>query len=481
MMVTLTGCLEDQLTIENLNNPDMDKVLATPNDLMGVASGLYREWFSLGHSSSNGPAMPILVMSDHQTCSWGNFGMRDLSSEPRAAFNNSPTYDNAGNFQTFVETRFSVISQANDILIQLLLNDAQVGPNGVDNDLITAWAYFNRGLAYAQIGMLYDQSVIATHENFTDETQYSYKEVLAQAMSDFDNAILLSATSFTTPSTWFAGTALSNDELKMMANSYAARYMVLGSRTKAENDANDWSKILSYAQNGVDFDVSVMCDGGDLWYSSYVAQSHSASWLHTDLRIINMMDPAYPSRYSDDGTEPDPKFATSDDARLGLYFNEVEACGFRPERGYYHFSTYKYNQYNYLYDNWLTGLAYDFKQTENNTYIAEALVRTGGSKVVAAQALNNTRVTIGGLSALTGSETDAELLEAVFYERALEIIYTGVGIEFCDMRRRDMLQIGTPLHFPVPGAHLEIYSIPNYTFGGVENADGVNTSNGGWF
>ncbi len=54
-------------------------------------------------------------------------------------------------------------------------------------------------------------------------------------------------------------------------------------------------------------------------------------------------------------------------------------------------------------------------------------------------------------------------------------------VGFCDMRRRDMLQYGTYLHYPVPGKELETLQLPNYTFGGAGNADGVNTSNGGWF
>ncbi|MBN2758320.1 MAG: RagB/SusD family nutrient uptake outer membrane protein [Bacteroidales bacterium] len=458
----------------------MAKVLSTPEDLKGVASGLYQEWFSLGHSSSNGPAMPLITMADHQTCSWGNFGMRALSSEPRAAFNNLPTYDYVTNFQVFVETRFSIISQANDVLSSVLLNGAQIGAEGSENNMVLAWAYFNRGLAYAQIGMLYDASPIATHEDLTNTDLQSYQTVTAQAISDFDEAITYCSSSFTLPAPWFAGVALTNAQLKMMINSYAARYMVLSARTKAENDATDWTKVKTYAENGIDFDLSVMCES-NLWYSSYIAQSASPTWLHTDLRVINLMDPAYPDRYSDDGTEPDPKFATSNDARLTTYFDEIESCGFRPERGYYHFSTYKFNRYNYLYDNWINGIAYDYKVTENDMYLAEALLHTAGSKTTVAQLINKTRVSIGTLAALDGTETDAALMDAIFYERALELVYTGVGIEFCDMRRRDMLQYGTLLHFPVPGAHLEIYGLDYYTYGGVENADGINTSNTGWF
>ena len=73
------------------------------------------------------------------------------------------------------------------------------------------------------------------------------------------------------------------------------------------------------------------------------------------------------------------------------------------------------------------------------------------------------------------------MLEAIFYERDVELIQTGYGIAFFDMRRRDMLQPGTMLHFPIPAKELMVMQMPLYTFGGVANADGINTSDGGWF
>ena len=69
----------------------------------------------------------------------------------------------------------------------------------------------------------------------------------------------------------------------------------------------------------------------------------------------------------------------------------------------------------------------------------------------------------------------------MFYERDIELIMTGFGIAFFDMRRRDMLQTGTMLHFPIPAKELMLLGETVYTFGGVANADGINTSDGGWF
>jgi len=91
------------------------------------------------------------------------------------------------------------------------------------------------------------------------------------------------------------------------------------------------------------------------------------------------------------------------------------------------------------------------------------------------------KTVVGDLVPLNENISREELLEAIYYERDIELIQTGFGIAFFDMRRRDMLQYGTMLHFPIPGKDLMAMELPEYTFGGEANADGINTSNGGWF
>jgi len=112
--------------------------------------------------------------------------------------------------------------------------------------------------------------------------------------------------------------------------------------------------------------------------------------------------------------------------------------------------------------------------------LSEALVHLDRTEEAVTILDNGTRTTRGHLSPLASSATEEEVLNAIFYERDIELILTGTGLSFFDMRRRNMLQKGTLLHFPVPGKELQLMGLDIYTFGGVENADGINTSNGGW-
>ncbi len=55
-----------------------------------------------------------------------------------------------------------------------------------------------------------------------------------------------------------------------------------------------------------------------------------------------------------------------------------------------------------------------------------------------------------------------------------------MGVQFFEMRKLNLLQKGTPLHFPIPAKILELFQAPIYSFGTVAKADGIGTSNAGW-
>jgi hypothetical protein len=108
---------------------------------------------------------------------------------------------------------------------------------------------------------------------------------------------------------------------------------------------------------------------------------------------------------------------------------------------------------------------------------AEALIRSGGSKVTAAQKINNSRVTRGGLAALTGAEADTVLLDALHYEQEIEFMGQGVD-PFFNRRRIDGLLASTPRQMPVPAKELQVLLRAVYSFGGPslpDMAPGVST------
>ena len=82
------------LVVENMNEPDAAKALANPDDLTSLASGAFRTFHvSLqggdGAHQGEGPAIAMAVMADQSSCSWGNFGMKDLSYENSTSIKNN--------------------------------------------------------------------------------------------------------------------------------------------------------------------------------------------------------------------------------------------------------------------------------------------------------------------------------------------------------------------------------------------------------
>jgi hypothetical protein len=155
---------------------------------------------------------------------------------------------------------------------------------------------------------------------------------------------------------------------------------------------------------------------------------------------------------------------------------------FPPARGQYHQSNLQHVRYQHLAYRGENLPAFDgtgqdpFYTTQMNDLLwAEGLIRSGGSAAQAATLINNSRVGRGGLPALTGAETQAELLTALQYEQEIEFMGQG-PTPFFNRRRIDGFtfssrtglndQTGTPRHMPVPAKELDVLQRAVYTFGG---------------
>ncbi|MBS0010971.1 MAG: hypothetical protein KFF49_06155, partial [Bacteroidales bacterium] len=251
----------------------------------------------------------------------------------------------------------------------------------------------------------------------------------------------------------------------------------------AHNEALDWTKILSYAQNGIDFDFAPELGSNYWWLDMYWVYARYPGWGRVDHRIINLMDWDYPSRWPNDNVWPDgdPEAASdARDKRVGTDFGYLASNAFPPDRGYYQFSHYRYSRYDYVSATVWYGdkPKPSFLAWENELLKAEALFRTGN--VAGAAAILNDP---DGPRKVRGQLVDVipatdNVLRLILDEKDIECFLTGAGIGFYDMRRTDRLQPATLLHFPVPATELEISGLEHYTINAV--ADGVDGSAGDW-
>jgi hypothetical protein len=474
---SMIGC--EDLVVENLNDPDFNTAFSNPSDIKGVAGGLLNTWFQVNHEY-DGPGLALWVTADAGTCSHGNAGMRVFGTEPRMEFDNKPSYTDAIITENYYNTLYSVLSQANDVLAQTELNDVTMEDGSTD--MVRAMAYFMHGISLGYLGLFYDKGFIVTHEtDLTFDLEPSpYKDVIAAALQSLDQAIAISkASTFTIPTEWLPGESWSNIEFAQLASSYAARLLVYSARNKTEDNATDWNKVYTYAKNGIQKDFAPLAD--DItWFSLYQTYSVYAGWGFIDMYVIHMMDPNMPANFPLSGSFddlPNKGKATSADARLESDYQYMSSCPFKPERGYYHFSSYRYKRLDQYLKTWTEPMP-EFRKAENDYLLAEAAART--SKVAEAASVMNAsaRVTRGNLAPLAADQ--AAILKAIHYERIVELMLSGMCIQYFQMRKENLLQKGTILHFPIPGAQLEVMQMDYYTFGGTKGVAGVDYSNGGW-
>lgn len=483
-LLFINGCKKD-LDVANANDPDFLKVYASGDNLLSQANGLYNTIFLYSHSSG-GVQMMLGTASDQITCSWGNFGMRDMSFEPRNnAWNNAASYSYNTQTNQYFNGQYSAINTAS-LIIKAIDGGTDI-EDGAGNAKVKAFSKFIQGVGYSNLALTFDKAFVVD-EATTVEGKLSaastYAEVATAALGYFDEAIALSQTGdFTLPATWLGTPAdVSKADFVKLCNTYAAKTMAYLPRNKTELAAVNWTKVKTYADAGITSDFSVVLDD-DIWYdyAAYYGGQGGSGWALTDMYVVNLMDSAQPQHWDDLASFPHPAASTNpQDKRLTSDFEYQASVGFLASRGYYHFSNYRNKRYDGIYASSFTGTKPEVMKAENDMLKAEARAYLNDLSGAATIINAGTRTTRGQMTAVAANLVD--LVRAIHQERLVELIGTGCGLGFYEMRKLNLLQKGTPLHLPLPAKVMENLgeAAPFYTFGTVAKADGINTSNAGW-
>lgn len=500
-VLSSAACVD--LDVTNPNNPDSSQALGTPAVVAALATSSVNSWY-LTATYYEGTMM-MQVTADAATANFGNFGMRFNNEEPRIPYNNNSASGDEPAARVMYNGYYSALSAANDVLLafDLGLDFGTV----TENERIRSTAMFTQAATLMGLGLQYDQGFPTTRPPTTvaDAAIQPYSVMLDSAMLAWDRLIAL-----TDGKTWewdaawlplFDATPTA-DIITRIARTMAARTLVLGARTGAENALTDWNAVLAYADEGItgagltSIDFSTVDDGGFVWYDYIKLYGNLDSWTRVDQRLINRMDPTIPVKFTGAANQAATVNATALDNRLA---DATAACGANPtaciagngaDEDYINLGTLIgdpgrgiWMQSPFYHKRWrrtsfavagavrLGGENMYVLAAENDLMIAEALARTGGDLTRAAALVNNTRVTRGGLPAVAADA--AAILAAVDYERDVELLNTS-ALSLFDARRFERLQVGTMRHMPIPARELEILGRPIYTFGGAtENPTGM--------
>ena len=460
--------IENDLYVDNPESPNDDILASDPVALEATASGMFRAFY-MANTSYRSPGPATNTMADTSSCSWGNFGMKDLSSEPRVAMNNKSSYNYSYITNTYFNALYSVLSDANTVALAV--------KNGVqfsDNNLVNTIAKFTQALTIGYNALYFDKVWLSDEDGPSgDSNGATPQDAMTFAIAKLDEAIAIAeANTFSVPTTYMSR-PYSSSQLAAVMKSYGARLLAGNARTAAERQAANWTKIGAYASAGVSADFTI--DHDDVtWYDLFKTYLVYPGWARIDLRVISLMDPTYPD-YWPAGTTILPE-ATTTDARIAD-FQYLNSQNFRPERGTYHYSSYRYARYNTYITEW-TVPTEEIPVAEVQMYAAEAKLMAGDAAGAAAIINAGSRVTRGGLAPVAA--TAAAVKAAIHYERMVEFPLASPGLAFFEMRGLDLLQKGTLLHFPIPGPALESIPMDNYTYGGTQGVGGTDYSTGGW-
>lgn len=530
------------LQVENLVNPDRERATANPADVEAfIAGAFYPAMFQALHATGTGTAAggPIIsafpLIGSEFTATMAGFNTQlwwDDVKEPRVRHDNG-AFISVGNGPHGPRAFWALSGRSGSIAYDgLRLLDEGIVIRDGDVDMTPrarAYAKFMQGWAWGYQAMIFEQAnlvpetiAIPADPNALVElarnTLKPHSEVLTAALASLDEAIRVAQQhptvvrfpSFEESALWFQSVApISNVQFIQMANTLAARLIVLNARSPQERAALDWNRVLQYTANGLTTDYRITLSStrtSQLVLRSQANTSAGTTNHRVDYRVIGPADQS--GRYQAwvnsplgerdrfDIDTPDRRVTGPQPNQDGAYLRyRADNNGFEPDRGRYLFSAYQWGRHaiRHGFTGTVTGNSAGWHPMitadENRLLRAEALVRTG-NRAAAADLINVSRsrshqiggVTHEGLPPVTAAgvpevagvcvpRTDSgacgDLLAAVRYERMLELLATDAVRGFADSRGWGTLPDGTILSWPIPGDALQLYEMEPYSYGGV--------------
>ena len=510
VLVAAAAC--HSLSISDPNDPDRKRVLSDAASATTLAAGALKSWFNV--SQAMDPDGALTTMADNYTASWNNFQMRIYSSEPRTSWQNDPAASARVEIEAYWYGYYAALSSANDVLAAIRTQGLFAG--NADSAMVENLALLLQGLTMGQLALNYDQGFVVDYNTDLATLALSTRQQMRDwALAKLDTAASMAAAhSYSWDDLWTGGAGCgggeprahasapcTNVEVAKIANTMAARLIAYYPRAASETQtAAEWNRVVGYASKGISstpaFDFGFTGDGCVKFCDELRLWSNDLTSMRMDTRVANMMDPATQTTpWPTPNGNPQPNSA---DKRLGdgTYSKSAGLCSdgyticpatanagtdyafspiaiFRPTRGQYHQSNVGQIRYDYVSFSAPDGSGGGFGfspvvlAAQNDLLWAEGLIRgTVPDLVNAANLINKTRVTRGGLPPATAADGVAGLLTKLQYEQDVELPGDN-ATSYYNRRRIDGLQALTPHQMPIPAKELGVLGLSYYSFGGT--------------
>jgi len=265
------GCAD--LVVDNTNNPDRRRALATPGDVESLVAGSYKSWYGgeeweSSTTGSSGAWMGVASFMWSSTAA--NLGILEYSKIPRVPVQNTTTHQEYPYISDSWTRHYRALASIGDGL-RTIQSDTTVSNGLGANKVLRARIFgkFVQGLAHGSLGLVYDRGYVVTEAVQVVDANgapvslgepVTYQQLVATALAQLDTAIALAGTApaaVTIPAAWMGTPAdVGMPELIRIANSFKARYRANVARTPAERAAVNWQQVLVETGAGIKADFN---------------------------------------------------------------------------------------------------------------------------------------------------------------------------------------------------------------------------------
>ena len=325
VLVGVIGVLACDLEVVNPNDPETERVLATPEDVEALLGTTYKRWHTGLYSTLSSIQGMASVLSLESFSSLANNGMGAVISIPRAPLNNE-----IGNgFATEHRQAYYVPSEAartaSNVLVKL--NDPTFTIESPARDQrARAFAEFIRGISLGYVALIYDSGAAVTPDLGPEDpgVLLGYNELMAAALDALQAAIDASTVwNESLPDTWLpSNIEWTPANFIRLVRSYRARLRANVARTPAERAAVDWDAVIADVSNGITDDHFVLTNTTEGRDDDWIEQwSTSTLWHQQTPFFIGQADvsgsyAAWIAKSRDDRGADGPFFMVTPDERF---------------------------------------------------------------------------------------------------------------------------------------------------------------------
>jgi len=533
--LSLAACSTD-LAVTNPNNADITRALGRPSDVENLLAGGFNQ---VVQNTTGGATESI--NSSLQVMSHENYtGLANFNMGPRAGLPRTPILNFANNPGSASVSNdwngLSRLARSTTIALERLGTTGFTLGSAAQDLRARAYGRFVLGLALGNLALVYDSAAVVVPGGDAvpplvryDSVMRASLKLLDDAFADASNATASGTGGFPLPATWMnlSTGAVSADLFQRIIRSYRARFRAEVARTAAERQAVNWAQVIADAQAGITADLQIAMNPNTGWTQAWVVQHYVGTNWHVMTPMIVGMADSTGASFTAWLNQPllnrtpfiirttDRRFPAGDDRAAqqassnggasgallptGVYFrNRTSANDGAAADGTWGFSWYDHARFQAFQNAARIGNFPHMVMPEMWGLIAEGAIRTGNF-ALAADMINNTRVSRGGLPSVAGitsldtpvpggnacvprvpvfsggtfTTRCGNILEALKWEKRMEMAYISYGAWYFDMRGWGDLPEGTPIHFPVPWQERDVRVQKSTNMGGVGQPGGA--------